>query len=198
MPNSVFPGNLSFQPLASKKSEPNMKKTTFWDSYLSMDTNKEQFKERLCLCEHAFAAHKENISKLITSLNPSSIAVLGSGYLNDIPLQNLIQENRKVYLIDWIENVSKVGVSKHIICRSEDNCPSCLFCSKGTSDRYCKNYTGELLRDGVCTGYQPVKEPFDTCKNYDPATDPYFMKADITGGVARGFSEKNGRGDYHL
>jgi hypothetical protein len=172
------------------QNEAAMNKSAFWDSYLSIDSDKEIGMEAWCLCEAAFASHKENISKLIKSLNPSSIAVLGSGYLNDIPLYDLIEENRKVYLVDWIDNISKVGVSKNIICRPDDNRIECLLCSESTGKRYCKNYTGEVLRDRVCTGYESVKEPFDTCKNYDPATDPYFIKADITGGVARSFSEK--------
>ena len=167
-----------------------MNKSAFWDSYLSVDAGKQIVNETLCLCEAAFASHRVNISRLVKSLNPSSIAILGSGYLNDIPLYDLLEKDRKVYLVDWIENVSKVGVSKNIICRSGDDHTECLFCSKSTGERYCKNYTGELLRDGVCTGYEPVMEPFDTCRNYEPADVPYFIKADITGGVARSFCEK--------
>ena len=142
------------------------------------------------MCEQALAIHKENISKLIESLDPASIAVLGSGYINYILLHDLIKKNRKVYSIDCIENISKTGVSKKPICRSENNCPNCLFCLISNSSYYCKNYTRELLEDGNCSSYAPVKKPFDTCENYDPATDPIFIKANIIGGVAKNFSEK--------
>ena len=58
-----------------------MNKSTFWDSYLSVDTNNVMLKVSLRLCEHAFEDHKESISKLLTTINPSSVAILGSGYL---------------------------------------------------------------------------------------------------------------------
>ena len=166
-----------------------MRKSVFWDSYLSTYQITDDFEERLCLCEAAFATHKDNISRLINIIDPSSIAVLGSGYLNDIPLANLIQKDRKVFLVDWIDNVSKRGVSKKIISTAKDGTKNCLFCKKCKGELYCKNYTGEPLVEGVCTGYEPISRPFDTCKNYSPASQPYFMKADITGGVARHFSE---------
>lgn len=167
-----------------------MTPSPFWNSYLSSNANTRDLSQKLEECETAFADHKENISELIHRFNPSSIAVLGSGYLNDIPLKDLIQKNRVVYLVDWIEDVSKVGFSRKIIRKDENNCVNCLLCSDCYSDRYCKNFTGELLTDGLCTGYEPTSEPFDTCKNYEAATDPEFQKADITGGVAVHFTKR--------
>lgn len=167
-----------------------MNTPAFWDSYLSVDAGSKIDKQAIALCEVAFAAHKKNISKLIRALNPSTVAILGSGYLNDIPLPDLIDEQRKVYLVDWIENISKTGVAKNIICKHDDDPVECLFCAKSRGERYCKSYTGEMPGAGVCSGYEAVKEPFDSCKNYVPAADPCFIKADITGGVARSFSER--------
>jgi hypothetical protein len=167
-----------------------VKKSTFWTNYLSRSSNNKNLELRLCLCEKAFADHKENVSQMIRNLSPSSIAILGAGFLNDIPLDDLIEDNRKVLLVDWIENVAKIGVSRSIICRSTLDRPSCLFCVKGTGHEYCKNYTDELLAENVCTNYEAVKTPFETCINYAPAKEPNFIKADITGGVGRSFAKK--------
>ncbi len=143
----------------------------------------------LCPCEKAFAAHKEILSKMIAMLRPGTVAILGAGYLNDIPLDDLVEENRKVYLVDWIENVTKIGVSRAIIQRNGD-CHSCLFCKKGVGEKYCRNFTGIFAEDALCTSFEPLEEPFVTCKNYEPADEPAFIKADITGGVSRSFSAK--------
>ncbi|PHR93990.1 MAG: hypothetical protein COA78_32200 [Blastopirellula sp.] len=166
-----------------------MIQSIFWDSYLAADVQSANLKQRLCACEAAFADHKSNIAKLIQQQNPTSVAILGAGYLNDIPLDDLVHGDRKVYLVDWIDDVSKVGVSNKILCTTDEGNTSCLFCSEKDPKSFCTNYTGELLSDGLCTGYEPLSQPLDTCKNYEPGTNPRFLKADITGGVAVNFSK---------
>lgn len=167
-----------------------MSKSVFWDSYLSTGKYIGFSEEKFSLYEKIFSDHKENISSMIHSLSPRSVAVLGSGYLNDIPLDDLVEEGRKIYLVDWVDNVSEVGVSRSIVCKGKGDGYNCLFCKKSTGEEYCLNFTGEFKEEGVCTGFESVEEPFITCKNYEPAKEPSFIKADITGGVAQSFAEK--------
>ncbi len=167
-----------------------MNRSTFWNSYLENYSANKILQGGFLPCEQAFSNHREIISKLIDTLSPNTIAILGSGYLNDIPLVDLVENNRKLYLVDWIDYLSKIGVSKSIVCKDENNCHNCLFCKTHTAKQYCKNFTGEFLEKGVCTGFEPVDEPFITCKNYEPASEPSFIKADITGGVSRDFASK--------
>lgn len=167
-----------------------MNKSIFWDSYLSSHhTDNKILGARLFLCEKAFADHKDNISKMITALRPNTIAILGAGYLNDIPLDDLIEMNRKVYLVDWIDNVTRTGISKAII-RKDGGYHSCLLCRKGTGKEYCKNFTGEFRAEYVCTGFCPTEEPFLACNSYEPAPETGIIKADITGGVSHSFAVK--------
>lgn len=167
-----------------------MNSSTFWNSYLKNCNTDKTLQEGFFLCEQAFSDHKEIISRLVNTLSPNTIAILGSGYLNDIPLGDLVENNRKLYLVDWIDNISKVGVSKSIVCKDEIDGHNCLFCVKNTAKQYCNNFTGEFLEKSVCTGFEPVDEPFITCKNYEPASEPSFIKADITGGISRDFASK--------
>jgi hypothetical protein len=166
-----------------------LEKSSFWDSYLSSSVSDVLLKDRYCRWEKSFSDHKEIISKLIGSLNPASIAILGSGFLNDVPLADLIDENRKVYLVDWIKDISEMGVNGSII-EKKGNRYSCLFCLNGAGKKYCKNYVDVVSEDEVCVGFESDEKTFCVCKNYDPATEPSFLKADITGGVSRSFAEK--------
>lgn len=167
-----------------------MGKTTFWESYLTPNNDDPHLKEKISRCEYAFSDHKDNISKMLCSLQPKTVVILGSGYLNDIPLWDLVEKNRTVYLVDWIAGVSEAGMSKSIVCRDENSTNRCLFCIKGTGNQYCQNFTGTFLEAGVCSGFEAVQETFFTCKNYAPAAEPRFMQSDITAGVAHSFAVK--------
>lgn len=166
-----------------------MEKLAFWDRYLISRASHLELKEKYCLYQNTFADHKKCISRLIESIKPSSVAILGSGCLIDIPLADLVAKKRKIYLVDWIKDVSKMGVYNSIIVKKEGNF-SCLFCLKDSGEEYCKNFTGVIAENDVCTRFEPIENPFCSCANYDPAVNPSFLKADITGGVSRNFAEK--------
>ncbi|HEY5603547.1 MAG TPA: hypothetical protein VIM41_10585 [Gammaproteobacteria bacterium] len=167
-----------------------MEKSYFWNSYISAIGKTAIAGENFCRCEQAFAEHKQNIARLIHTLAPDSVAILGAGYLNDIPLAELLEDGRTVYLVDWLEQAPKVGVSRLLLRKDHQNNYNCLFCKMSAGAEYCKNFTGEFAGEGVCTAFEAVAQPFVTCKHYEPAVEPRFIKADITGGVARSFTAK--------
>ena len=164
-----------------------MDKSPFWHSYLSHPVDGEHLNEGLGHCRRAFADHRAIIARMIDKFRPDTIAVLGSGYLTDIPVADLIDDNKKLYLFDWIEGTARIGLSRSIVSRNEQG-HNCLFCKVRTGNRYCRNYTGEFYQEGVCTAFELIEEPAVTCSNYDPADEPVFIRADITGGVASGFA----------
>jgi hypothetical protein len=165
-----------------------MDKSSFWDTYLSCPPDDQRLNGGLALCRRAFTEHRAIISRMIGRFHPRSIAVLGSGYLSDIPLSDLIAHTNKVYLVDWIEGGARIGLSRSIVS-GKDNHFDCLFCQVRTGRKYCRNYIGECHEKGVCSAFKLVEQPALTCGNYDPADDPVFIRADITGGVASRFAE---------
>lgn len=167
-----------------------MDKSFFWNTYITSLGEKLFSAQNFRLCEQAFADHKQNIAELINTLAPASVAILGAGYLNDIPLPELLQEGTRLHLVDWLEQAPIIGVSRLLLKKSEDEKYNCLFCKMSTGSDYCGNFSGKFIEDGVCTAFEPMDHPFNTCKNYEPAVEPRFIKADISGGVARSFAAK--------
>lgn len=162
----------------------------FWDRYLTGDGERLPQGASAARCETAFAHHKATIAGMARALSPTSVAVLGAGYLNDIPLEDLIGENRAVYLVDWIGDAPRTGVARLLLRENEGSGHRCLFCRSSRGDRYCSSFTGEFVEDGVCSAFERTDEPFVTCERYQSAGEPKFIKADITAGVARGFAER--------
>jgi len=167
-----------------------LEKSYFWNTYISHYRDHSITHANFRLCEQAFAVHKENIANLVHNLDPESIAILGAGYLNDIPFADLVEEGRNIFLVDWLENAPKIGVSRLLLRKEKEDKINCLFCKMSTGAEYCKNFTGKFIGEGVCTAFEAVEEPFLTCRRYEPANEPRFIKADITGGVARSFAGK--------
>ena len=51
----------------------------------------------------SFIAQKERIGRLCRAVRPRSVVCMGAGYLNDIPLEDLIAINADVYFAEWID-----------------------------------------------------------------------------------------------
>ena len=167
-----------------------MPDSVFWDSYLSPGLDNSTVQDKFTPYKEGFSQHRESISRMIELLAPNSIAILGSGFLNDVPLPDLLQTNRDIYFVDWIENISQLGMARSIIHKNEQETYSCLFCSNSTGPEYCSNFTGIVEGKQVCSGFRPAQDSYDACKNYVPTEQPRFIKADITAGVGRSFSGK--------
>lgn len=166
-----------------------MEESFFWQQYLADQASTSYSSGNFKICEQAFIEQKHNIAELIHSLSPTRVAVLGAGYLNDIPLADLLAAGRTIYLVDWQEQAPKIGISRLLLHQDKDAQYRCLFCDMRTGKDYCANFSGEYLTEGVCTAFTLVTSPFMTCERYTPTKEPRFIKADITGGVARSFAD---------
>lgn len=167
-----------------------MPNSTFWNSYLSPGLDGSSVQDKFNTYNEGFSQHRETITCMINMLQPSSVAILGSGFLNDIPVSDLVQQNRDIYFVDWIDDISQLGMSRSIIHKEDDGGYSCLFCSHCTGPEYCRNFTDVVEGENVCSEFEAEEHSHDACKKYQPTEQPKFIKADITAGVGRSFSEK--------
>lgn len=167
-----------------------MPNSTFWDSYLSPGLDESSVQDKFCPYKQGFSHHREAIAHLIELLAPDSVAILGSGFLNDVPVSDIVRESRDIYFVDWIENISQLGMSRSIIQKDDGGSCNCLFCCNCAGTEFCGSFSGVIEGKNVCSEFQAADESFPACKNYQPASQPNFIKADITAGVGRSFSEK--------
>jgi len=159
-----------------------------WASYLDAKVSELTSCLSQQQCHHATQRQREMLTELISRLAPRSVACLGSGYLNDLPLDTLFVTDREVALVDWIKGISQHGLAGKII-RQGDNSYRCLFCDNCVGTLYCKNFTNELLHNGVCSAFEPVVGHCISCKNYQPCQQPNFITADITAGYSSHFAQ---------
>lgn len=167
-----------------------MPNSTFWNSYLSPGLDDSTVQNEFSSYKQGFSHHRETIAHMIDMLVPDSVAILGSGFLNDIPVSDIVPRSGDIYFVDWIENISQLGMSRSIIHKDDEGCYNCLFCSACAGSEFCSNFSGVIEGKNVCKEFQAVEESYTACKNYQPASQPRFIKADITGGVGRSFSGK--------
>ena len=164
-----------------------LEKPITWTQYLDTKVSRESYAISQQQCGRALSYQRNIIGKLVRSLEPKTIACMGSGFLNDLPIRILFSQDTQVTLVDWIEGISQEGVSHQIISKSNDEY-HCLFCDKNIGNAYCKNFTNELLTEGVCTAFVPVDGPSITCQNYEPNAEPKFLQCDITAGYGNHFA----------
>lgn len=137
----------------------------------------------------AFDQQRQSIEELIQRLKPRTVGCLGSGFLNDIPIESLFHTAHEIYFIDWIANVSMQGVRHRIL--EETPLVRCLFCACDQPRRFCEAFSGRAAEtDMVCTSFCPAEGPSLQCENYVPGTEPRFIQADVTAGRGSRFGKR--------
>lgn len=71
------------------------------------------------------------------------MACLGSGYLNDLPIESLFEVADETFFIDWLPNVSRLGLGRKIIQRSQVGA-RCVFCEFNCPERFCRAFSGPM------------------------------------------------------
>ena len=159
-----------------------------WDSYLDAPLPKDkllQFGR-----DSAFDSQRERIDMLLRRFKPHRVACLGSGYLNDLPIESLFQIADETYFIDWLPNVSLLGLVRRIIQHAEGG-TRCVFCECAHPERFCRRFTGSIGESpGVCTAFSGLEDSKIRCVNYEPGDDPRFVCADVTSGRASRFGQR--------
>lgn len=161
-----------------------------WEEYTRAPVSQEEFSQCRIAYGPALSEQRRLIQHLIEVLHPKQVAFLGSGYLNDIPVEVLFDEERENYLVDWVANVSEEGLRGSVI-RQEDATYHCVFCNSENPVRYCKAFDGDVATPNqVCGAFCPVREPVLCCDNYIPGEQPTFVTEDITAGRATRFAQR--------
>lgn len=147
----------------------------------------------------AFACQKENIGKLCRILHPRTVVCMGAGYLNDIPVDDLIAIDADIYFAERIEGITQQAFHYDLVKQITDQfiCLACKCC--GDPHKYCKNYCVEnperpSLPDadqtiGHCDNFLRAEDnAWPSCANYAAGEFPRFLRADVTQGVAQHFA----------
>lgn len=161
-----------------------------WDRYVRAVVSESQFGEAQRRCQAALAEQRKTIGELIRDLRPRRIGCLGSGYLIDIPIEDLCEHAEQSFLVDWVADISLEGVRRSIIQETSGGY-SCLFCHAAAPERFCAGYRGSPGdRESVCEAFRPAPEPSLSCGNYEPGSQPAFMTHDVTAGIATEFARR--------
>ncbi len=131
------------------------------------------------------------IRRILVELRPQRIACLGSGYLNDIPLNDLVLTGGEVYLVDWISGISEEGFRGSLIQGANEEF-SCFLCDERCDPgRYCSAFqhtAGPLAP--VCDNFRLQEKPIPHCASYRHGVEPRFINADVTLGRASWFARR--------
>lgn len=159
-----------------------------WNRYLEAGASSASHARSRKMFEREFRRQREQIVRLIAEDNPKQIACLGSGYLNDLPVELLCNSDTESYLVDWIPGISEIAMRGRAIAVGASH-PSCIFCGLESPEIYCARYKDAPgPHPGVCEAFCPISDPSLYCENYQPAKLPHFIRHDVTGGRATGFA----------
>ena len=159
-----------------------------WDSYLDTPLLEDGILQSGR--NSAFDSQREHIDRLLRRFKPHRVACLGSGYLNDLPVEVLFEIADETYFIDWLPNVSLLGLGRRIIQHTEGGA-RCVFCECTRPERFCRGFTESKCESAsVCTANSAPEDSETQCVNYEPGDDPRFVRADVTSGRASRFGKR--------
>ncbi len=163
-----------------------------WDTYLTPKENVQDHRRRTSA---AFVNQRSRISQVYKQFSPESVACLGSGYLNDIPVEEIVQGGSRLLLVDWMKNVSRVSFNSDVVTPRR-NRYHCLVCDAGCEPQnYCPNFSAlpdkpHPKKKGFCSNFKLAKENQPLCENFEPGSSLEFLNADVTEGRADNFAHR--------
>jgi hypothetical protein len=160
-----------------------------WDSYVRAALGADLLDECASAYEPAFEHHRTLLRRLLRDLTPRRVAVLGAGYLNDLPFAEMLEGSRELYLVDWIPGISAEGVRSRIVQR-EGDAFRCLACSERHGGSALCGGFREPVADGVCSNFDTTPTRRLRCASYMPGRQPRFVIEDVTRGRARAFARR--------
>lgn len=163
-----------------------------WGDYLRVPLTPDHFSRSRETYLRPMRVHRELMERLARKYHPSRIACLGSGFLNDIPIEALIQEAEALFLVDWIPGISRKGFAGSII-DSKNEKFHCLLCEGRTPpETYCQAFQPPIRApERVCANFEPAPGMEHQCVHYLPGAQPNFLEADITLGRGSGFARRS-------
>ena len=139
-------------------------------------------------CGGTFAKDRENLSRFYRLFKPKEIGCLGSGCLNDIPIEEFLRGGSRVWLVDWIPGISEKSFAFDLI-RSDDAGHACILCNlPGGGEHFCKNFKAPEQKAHVCDNFCLTEGFPPRCARYAPGSEPRFITCDTTLGRATCFA----------
>jgi hypothetical protein len=140
------------------------------------------------------------MSVLFDQLRPENVLCMGTGYLNDIPMEMLAATGAKVHLVDWLADVSRQAYLYDLVQLVEQKYNCFVCCNAQNPMDYCRNYalkTTTAANNGMTIDHPAVCDNFRAdearpphCRAYLPGVNPLFHDADVTQGRAVDFVEQ--------
>lgn len=164
-----------------------------WEEYIQADLPDDVVESCRSTCASVFQHQKETIKDLASQLKPHTVACLGSGCLNDIPIFDLYKSAKRVYLVDWLPGISEKSLNLSLIevNNSGFSCEICRLACDKTS--ICTSYT-DTNSDDQQTCAQFVLQKDDSsnslqCRNFAPGEALSFQTGDVTAARASQFAK---------
>ncbi len=161
-----------------------------WEDYLNPAGAADAFAACRLQWGPRFGRQRDRIEHLFEALGAQSVACLGAGVLNDIPLAAFLGAGADVHLVDWLPDAPQIGIAGSIIARDRNDDWSCLFCrlAPQSIDKFCANFDGVAAPGSrICKVFQPGPGAPPTCLSYRRGSLPYIHRQDATGGYASAF-----------
>ncbi len=173
---------------------------TSWEDYIKGPSNQAAIQSYRALSEGAFRPLRRVLANVVKTCEPSSIACLGAGVLNDIPFDELVLSGAAIHLVDLIPGIVDRGIGQSVLIdRNADDADidnqgtddACVFCALGAARaaKWCKRFNGAGRPDSsrICGGFTPVGGNAKGCLSYERAELPNVLYQDVTGGYATAF-----------
>ncbi|MBZ5528019.1 MAG: hypothetical protein LAN71_08980 [Acidobacteriia bacterium] len=139
-------------------------------------------------CGDTFLHERENLTQLYRRFKPKEIGCLGSGCLNDVPVEVFLRGGSRVCLVDWIPGISEKSFAFGLI-RPRDTGYACLLCNlPGGGAKFCKNFKAPARSAHVCDNFCLLEGDPPRCTRYETGVQPRFLAGDATLGRATSFA----------
>lgn len=163
-----------------------------WNKYLKVDLDDRLVDHCRSYCCSTFQHQKKIIAEITAQLTPRTVACLGAGCLNDIPVFDFFRTAELVYLIDWVPGISEEGFKASLITRDGtlDKCGVCALPRDRRS--ICASYEKTASSGAmVCDNFEPSpgNNSVVRCAKFGRGTKPRFLTADITAARSSKFAE---------
>ncbi len=163
-----------------------------WEGYLKSNQGLDDCRQK---CWTTFSGQRARIRNLFLALLPKTVVCMGSGYLNDIPLEDFVKAGCKIVFVDWVKDLSRNAYLQDIVKKKLGDY-QCLICqTQGNPKNFCSNYHIRKKVDpesppDYCDYFQASKGGIPQCVHFELGLTPEFLEEDVTQGAAGGFANQ--------
>lgn len=161
-----------------------------WKDYIRLENPVEAAATCQLACGKNFGQEHSRLLRLWETLSPKDIVCLGSGCLNDIPVQEFLEGGAEVTLVDWVPGLTQAGLARKIVYQTQQG-KVCLCCRVPAelAQKICLNFVPPAEPRNLCFQFAANRDLSCFCSNYCPGPAPAILETDVSGGVGEQFAE---------